>query len=115
LFTSVLAVAVVPTIRSALASRNGGRIYVCNLRPQQPETAHFAPSDHVRAVLDHGVDIDTVVISRPMTVGRGTDSEQLRLEHGIMCGVRTVTASMARPDGTGHDPRRLAAVLEQLT
>ncbi|HMC39637.1 MAG TPA: uridine diphosphate-N-acetylglucosamine-binding protein YvcK, partial [Acidimicrobiales bacterium] len=38
LFTSVLAVAAVPGIRAVLEARAGGRVYVCNLRPQPPET-----------------------------------------------------------------------------
>jgi hypothetical protein len=33
----------------------------------------------------------------------------------MLYGVRTVAADLDRADGTGHDPRRLAAVLEQLT
>src|ERR1700722_4799107 len=61
LFTSVLAVCVVPEIRAALAARAGGRVYVCNLRPQLPETAGFTTADHLRAVLDHGVPVDVMV------------------------------------------------------
>ena len=47
LYTSVLAVAVVPALRQALAARRGGRVYVCNLRPQIPETAGFDAAAHV--------------------------------------------------------------------
>lgn len=87
LFTSVLAVCVVPGIRAALAARTGGRIYVCNLRPQLPETAGFTTEDHLRAVEDHGVPIDVMV----------------------------PPGDLARPDGSGHDTQRLAAVLRWLT
>lgn len=87
LFTSVLAVCVVPGIRAALAARTGGRIYVCNLRPQHPETAGFTTEDHLRAVRDHGVPIDVMV----------------------------PPDDLARPDGSGHDPQRLAGVLRLLT
>ncbi|HEX3623549.1 MAG TPA: gluconeogenesis factor YvcK family protein, partial [Acidimicrobiales bacterium] len=38
LFTSVLAVVVVGDVRDALASTPGRKVYVCNLRPQLPET-----------------------------------------------------------------------------
>ena len=41
--------------------RSGGRIYVCNLRPQPPETAGFTAADHLDAVLDHGVPVDVMV------------------------------------------------------
>ena len=71
LFTSVLAVCVVPGIRDALAARTGGRVYVCNLRPQLPETAGFTAEDHLRAVLDHGVPVDVMVRRRaPAAVAR---------------------------------------------
>jgi uncharacterized cofD-like protein len=87
LFTSVLAVCVVPGIRAALSAREGGRIYVCNLRPQLPETAGFSTEDHLRAVRNHGVPIDVMV----------------------------PPGDLGRPDYTGHDPERLAAVLRVLT
>ena len=87
LFTSVLAVCVVPGIRAALAARTGGRIYVCNLRPQPPETAGFTTDDHLRAVRDHGVPVDVMV----------------------------PPGDLARPDGPVTIRERLAAVLRLLT
>jgi uncharacterized cofD-like protein len=101
LFTSVLAVCVVPEIRAALAGRRGGRVYVCNLRPQWPETAGFTAADHVCAVLDHGVNCDVVVA--PPGAGAGVR------------GVPVVAARLGRSDGGGHDPGRLASVLRRLT
>jgi uncharacterized cofD-like protein len=100
LYTSVLAVCVVPEIRAALARRAGGRVYVCNLRPQLPETAHYTCADHLDAVLDHGVPVD-VMVAPPGTPAR-------------IRGVEVVTAELARRDGGGHDPARLAAVLRTL-
>ena len=105
LYTSVLAVAVVPAIRAALEARAGGRVFVCNLRAQLPETAGYADADHLAAVLDHGVPVDTMVVHGPSGPGEGSGPG----------GVRIVRRSMARPDGTGHDPQRLAAVLSGLT
>ena len=103
LFTSVLAVCAVPGVRAALAARRGGAIvYVCNLRPQPPETAGFSPADHLRAVLDHGVPVDAMVSPDP-----GASAQ--------VHGIKVVTAPVGRPDGAGHDPRRLAAVLRRLT
>jgi uncharacterized cofD-like protein len=87
LFTSVLAVCVVPEIRAALAARSGGRVYVCNLRPQLPETAGFTADDHLRVVRRHGVVVDAMVSPD----------------------------DLARPDGSGHDPQRLASALRLLT
>jgi uncharacterized cofD-like protein len=107
LFTSVLAVCSVPAIREVLATASRARrIYVCNLRPQAPETAGFSTEDHVRAVLDHGITPDTVVIS----AGSPAPSRA-----GSIAGIPLVTADLARADGTGHDPDRLAAVLRLLT
>ena len=115
LFTSVLAVCVVPEIREALSRRAGrdrtadgdqpasGRVvYVCNLRPQPPETAGFTAADHLRAVLDHGVPVDVMV-----TNGPGGPKK--------VHGIDVVHAPISRLDGAGHSPARLAAVLRRLT
>ena len=110
LFTSVLAVCVVPEIREALRERAGGRagtgscpiVYVCNLRPQPPETAGFTAADHLRAVLDHGVPVDAMVTGDPGV------PKQLH-------GVDVLAARVGRSDGVGHAPARLAAVLRRLT
>jgi uncharacterized cofD-like protein len=108
LFTSVLAVCAVPTIRDALdTSTTGKRVYVCNLRPQPPETAGFSTADHVRAVLDHGVALDAIVVS----VGASAD----RPPPATLFGIPVVAADLDRPDGSGHDTARLAAVLRLLT
>ncbi|MGH9115581.1 MAG: gluconeogenesis factor YvcK family protein [Acidimicrobiales bacterium] len=108
LFTSVLAVCAVAGIRSALAERGGGRrIYVCNLRPQPPETRGFGPSDHLRALLAHGVPVDTMVA--PAQAG-----EVAAAAGRDVAGVAVVTAPLARVDASGHDPEKLAAVLAQL-
>ena len=102
LYTSVLAVATVPAIREALAARSAGRVYVCNLRPQLPETAGFDEADHLRALLDHGVAVDVMVASGDPGPDR-------------VAGVPVVRAPLARLDGGGHDPSALAAVLGRLT
>jgi uncharacterized cofD-like protein len=101
LYTSVLAVTAVPALRAALASRSAGRIYVCNLRPQVPETAGFDVAAHVRALRDHGVDVD-MVIHDPLWMLTGT------------LDTPVIEAAVGRPDGMAHDPGRLAAVLRQL-
>ncbi|HUJ67822.1 MAG TPA: hypothetical protein VLX59_19920, partial [Acidimicrobiales bacterium] len=94
-------------IRDVLAFRTRARrVYVCNLRPQLPETAGFTCEDHVRAVLEHGIRPDVVVASTgPEAPGTG----------GSLLGIPVVEGELARPDGTGHDPDRLAALLEMLT
>ncbi|HET6875676.1 MAG TPA: gluconeogenesis factor YvcK family protein [Acidimicrobiales bacterium] len=102
LYTSVLAVAAVPGIRAALEARRGGRVYVCNLRPQPPETAGFGEAEHLAAVLDHGVPVDVMVC------GSAAGPDRIG-------GVEVVRGDLGRPDGSGHDPGGLAAVLSRLT
>ncbi|HEY2427914.1 MAG TPA: 2-phospho-L-lactate transferase CofD family protein, partial [Acidimicrobiales bacterium] len=101
LFTSVLAVAVVPGIRSALAARDGGVVFVCNLRPSK-ETVGFDVAAHVDALARHGVAPD-VVLADPAT-----------MDVGRVHGPRVVTAALAQPNGWSHDAERLASALSEL-
>jgi uncharacterized cofD-like protein len=101
LYTSVLAVLAVPALRAAVAARRDGRVYVCNLRPQVPETAGFDAAAHVAALRAHGVVPDTVVHD-PAAMPAGD------------LDVTVVEAAVARPDGLAHDPQRLAGVLARL-
>ncbi len=105
LFTSVLAVAAVPGIRRALEARRGGRVYVCNLRPQPPETAGFGEADHLRAVLEHAVPVDVMIAAGSEA---GPPGEAI-------LGVPVVRADLECADGSGHEPRALADVLYRLT
>ena len=111
LFTSVLAACAVPRIRDALAAAAAKRVYVCNLRPQSPETAGFTAADHVRAVVEHGVPIDVVVVNSPDP----RPPDHADQPAGDVLGVPLIRADLARADGGGHDPQRLAAVLAKLT
>lgn len=101
LFTSVLAAATVPALRDALAETAARKVYVANLRPQVPETEGYDVAGHVRALADHGVEVD-VVVCDPAAIELG----------GL--AAPAVRADLGRPDGGGHDPVRLAAVLADL-
>jgi uncharacterized cofD-like protein len=61
LFTSVLAAVAVKGIAEAVASSEAPVVYVCNLRPQIPETEGYDVADHVAALARHGVAVDAVV------------------------------------------------------
>ena len=101
LFTSVLAAVAVPGIREAVNASSAQRVYVCNLRPQDPETGSFDVAMHVEALLAHGVAVDLVVC----------DSS------GIPVGdpaVPVVDVALARPNGLAHDPTKLAETLADL-
>jgi uncharacterized cofD-like protein len=101
LFTSVLAAAIVPGIRDALASTPATKVYVCNLAPQLPETEGFDVAAHVRALEAHGIRPD-VVLCHPglLPLGRPT--------------VPVVERKVAADSTLAHDPVRLAAALSDL-
>jgi len=109
LFTSVLATCVVPGIHAALAARRARTVYVCNLRPQVPETEGFSPVEHLRAVLDHGVRPDVVVVDS----GEGEAGWDLRGLRDLAAreGVALVCAAVARPGRSSHDTAALATAL----
>lgn len=111
LFTSVLAACVVPDIRAALAARAAGRVYVCNLRPEIPETDGFAPADHLRVLQEHGIAVDTVVCDSRWW---GVTPPPARDER--VPGARAVIVERVLCDeaGAGHDAGRLAAALREL-
>ncbi len=55
LFTSVLAAVAVGGITEAVAASKAQVVYVCNLRPEVPETEGFDVADHVAALARHNV------------------------------------------------------------
>jgi len=101
LYTSVLAVVAVPAVREALAATSARRVYVCNLRPQDPETTGYDVAAHIAALAAHGLDVD-VVVCHPGALHTG-DLE-----------VACVEAEVAGPDLIAHDPVRLGEVLGRL-
>jgi uncharacterized cofD-like protein len=101
LYTSVLAAVAVPRIREGINRSSAQRVYLCNLRPQDTETAGYDVSMHVAALLDHGVAIDRVVCdSSCMPIGQTP--------------VPVLDVPLARPNGLAHDPTRLAQTLSDL-
>ena len=77
---------------------------MANLRPQPAETAGYDVADHVAALPEHGVPIDTVV----------ADTSSIELGDMDVLGVRVVVAELAKTNGLAHDPGRLADVLADL-
>lgn len=113
LFTSVLAACVVPDIAAALAAREGGRVYVCNLGAELHETDGFTAMDHLRVLLAHGVPVDVMVHDAAMPLDTpahpGADTTPAHPP------TRVVSCHVARPDGLAHDPARLGDVLATLS
>lgn len=101
LYTSVLAAAAVPGVRTALARTPARKVYVCNLAPEVPETAGYGVADHVGALRAHGLEVDVVVCHEGGLSTHGLD-------------VAAVVRPIARPGGLAHDPALLADVLAEL-
>jgi uncharacterized cofD-like protein len=101
LFTSVLAVVALPALAEALATTRGRKVYVCNLRPQLPETEGYDVAAHVRALRAHGLEVDAVVC------------DSTHLPRGEV-DVAFVDVALAGPGGAAHDPAKLAVALADL-
>jgi uncharacterized cofD-like protein len=103
LFTSVLAACVIPGITQALAGTSARKIYVANLRAQEPETSGYSLKDHVDALLRHGVVPDVVLV------------DQNSLFADQACSVGLLVSDVARENGLVHDVQKLArAVVAQI-
>lgn len=101
LFTSVLAAAIVPALRQVLHEARERVVYVCNLRPQTPETAGYDVAAHVDALAAHGIEPAAVVWDPAAMAG------------GVIA-IADRASELARDDGSGHDPTRLAKALVDL-
>lgn len=101
LYTSVLAAAVVPRILEGINRSSAQRVYLCNLRPQEGETAGYDVAMHVGALLAHGIPVDRVICDST-AIGVGETR------------VPVVDVDLARPHGRAHDPSKLAQTLSGL-
>jgi uncharacterized cofD-like protein len=107
LYTSVIPPLLVPAIRDAIAAGPGRVVQVSNLRPQVPETAGLDATDHLEAVLGHGVRVDAFVYDIQSSLH--ADPARIRAH-----GVEPVAADVAREGGGAHDPVQLAITLRAL-
>lgn len=107
LYTSVLPPLLVPAIRDAIAAGPARVVQVANLRAQVPETAGLDATDHLEALLGHGVRVDTFVYQEAGELA----ADPVRIAaHGVVA----VAADVARAGGGAHDPVRLAITLRAL-
>lgn len=107
LFTSLLPAVSVPAVRAALRATTAPIVYVLNLAAQPPETEGLDATDHLRAVLAAGVRVDHVVSH----AGAPLPLDPAAI---VDLGVRLITADVARPDVSAHEPAKLAPVLAAL-
>lgn len=101
LFTSVLATAVVPGIRSALHATEAQRVFVANVANDKGDARGFGLAAHLDALADHGVKIDVVLADRHTRIDAAVDPA-------------VVVADLAADDHWSHDPVRLAEALVEL-
>ena len=102
LFTSVLAAAAVGEIAEAVARSSGQRVYVCNLRPQPPETAGFDVAAHLDALNRHNVSVDVVICDTSQGMPLGD------------LGISALDIPLTEGNALVHSPARLAQALESL-
>jgi len=102
LFTSVLAAVAVKGIAEAVASSEAPVVYVCNLRPQIPETEAYDVAAHVAALARHGVAVDAVVCDTipGMAIGEAV--------------VPVLDVPLTDENGLVHSPAKLAQALAGL-
>ena len=107
LFTSLLPALCVSAVTAALMRAEAPVVQIVNLAAQVPETEGLDAKDHLRAVLDHGLRVNALVVDA---------SSRLQVDEAAIeqLGVRVVTADLARPDVSAHEPAKLAPVLAGL-
>jgi uncharacterized cofD-like protein len=112
LYTSLLAVTVVPEIRLSLALARGRIVQIANLRTESPETAGLDGTDHALALLEHRVRIDTFLYDSGLNSADGPlrVNDAYLYEHGVM----PVGADLTRSGTFEHDPAKLATALRDL-
>ncbi len=104
LYTSVLAACVVPEINSALALSPARKIYIANLRPEDPETTGFTLQDHIDALRAHGVVPTDVIVDANSRFAAQT------------CSVHTLVTPLTAKNPLVHDvPKLSRAVIDACT
>jgi uncharacterized cofD-like protein len=112
LYTSLLAVLVVPEIRLSLALARGRIVQIANLRTESPETSGLDGTDHALALLEHRVRVDTFLYDSGVYDRDGPleVNDAYLYEHGVM----PVGADLTRLGSSEHDPAKLATALRDL-
>jgi uncharacterized cofD-like protein len=106
LYTSLVAVLVVPEIRAALARAAGRTVQICNLRSEH-ETVGLSGTDHLRVVLEHGGRVDVFLYDPD----QGLPVDETAVKE---LDVRPAAGSLATAGGVIHDPGQLARALQAL-
>ena len=121
LYTSILAVVLVPQIREAILAAPGLRVYAANVATQLGETEEMDLAAHVDALLAHTAPdlVDAVLANSRFEPGahdaEGGEPLQLRWPPASRAGLELVLEDVVDPAHPHHhDPSRLAAALVQV-
>ncbi len=124
LYTSLIPNLLVAGVADALRASSAQRVYVCNVGNLRGETLGLDAADHVRALLDHGLEdaLDIALVHAPCGAvcedGSGVEEvmatpEVLERIEGF--GVRVVAAQMADPGNPAcHDRSSLCRLLGEV-
>jgi uncharacterized cofD-like protein len=103
LFRETLVAAAVPDIARALRATSARIIWICNLEPEDGETA----GDQLDVLLRHRVRVDAALFDPDSGLGRS--SEQLSAR-----GVQTIPRPMRATGSRAHDRQLLRSALSEL-
>jgi hypothetical protein len=85
-----------------VARSSGQRVYVCNLRPQHPETAGFDVATHLEALSRHNVSVDVILCDTSQGMPLGN------------LGISALDIPLTDGNALVHSPIRLAHALASL-
>jgi uncharacterized cofD-like protein len=111
-FTSVLPHLLVPSLRTALTATSARKLVALNLIPQPGETEGFSPHRHLEVLGDHAPSLSFDVVLADVAAVAGSEKELRKAAELLSASV--ALADVAAPDGTRHDPVRLAAAYRQV-
>lgn len=121
LYTSIIPNLLVDGIPQALAACTGRVVYICNVANQRGETSGMSAADHVRALMDHGLErIDSVIVhdtdvaplpvSIPAVYAGADVRDEIRAT-----GARVIAADVANASNPmHHDPALVCAALRRV-
>lgn len=106
LFTSIIACLLVPGIVEAVRASRGRVLFVCSLADVQGETRGLSAADHVRALMDHGMQgrIDYVLVNERSSAWSGKEARSVAPDSAAIrrgCGEGSVPG-----DGEGLEGKR---------
>jgi uncharacterized cofD-like protein len=105
-FTSVLPHLLVPSLRTALNDTPARKLVALNLIPQPGETEGFSPRRHLEVLAEHAPSLSFDVVLADAGAVAGAEKDLREAAEGLRAAL--ALADVAAPDGTRHDPVRLA-------